>query len=288
MTELMSLTYGTQKTSRRTVLVAVVAALALATGLAVSGVAAQKATATISADSVSLPNSTVGDTANSTITVDAAQGLASADVNVSVNSSVVEIIDVRKGSGVESIPENYTEFKPNVSANNGSAGIRYSSPLSGPASGFSLAVIEVELVSDNLETPINLTADNVNYLNSTNGSESYNTQVVNGTVLETPFASPLSPKFNSIPQNIDPSNGGLDPVLYEDLSGDGEPLDLRQTVEVYRQIFRNELNGGDGLGLSSDVAARKLNWDDSTPKDTVKLRDMVQLYREQFRAQLGS
>jgi hypothetical protein len=137
-----------------------------------------------------------------------------------------------------------------------------------------------------LTYPVNKTDDGVPLRVST---ENNTLRSSTGRSINVVFTEPLlqDQSFVAPPQNIRPSNGGLSDQLVEDVSGDNDSLDLRQTVEVYRQIFRNELNGGDGLGLSSDVAARKLNWDDSTPKDTVKLRDMVELYRQQFRAQIN-
>jgi hypothetical protein len=85
------------------------------------------------------------------------------------------------------------------------------------------------------------------------------------------FTEPLIEDFNAPPENT----GELDDTLYEDLNGDGDGLDVNQTVSVFGELIR-----GTDLGLSEEQG-NALDWNNDGPEVTIQ--DMVALFGEQIR-----
>jgi hypothetical protein len=79
--------------------------------------------------------------------------------------------------------------------------------------------------------------------------------------------------FPNPPKNT----GEVNDTLYEDLDGDGDGLEVDQTVSVFGELIR-----GTDLSLTSTQAA-KLDWD-GDGGDNVDIDDMVALFGEQIRA----
>jgi len=97
------------------------------------------------------------------------------------------------------------------------------------------------------------------------------------------FGVPLidDPDFNAPPTNT----GELNQTLFEDLNGDGDGLDVNQTVKVFRELaLGNELQGTAQDGTLTDEEARALNWNEDSPETEVTVSDMVSLFGEQIRA----
>jgi len=117
--------------------------------------------ATVKSESVTLRE--VGDTANSTISFDAPEGVASADILVQVNTSVASIMDTQGGSNVSGED---TLFNTNQA--NGSVSIEYTD-ISSDSGDIEIAEVELELQSEGVETPIQLETENVTYIS---GSQS--------------------------------------------------------------------------------------------------------------------
>jgi len=88
------------------------------------------------------------------------------------------------------------------------------------------------------------------------------------------FTKPLTSRFENPPKNT----GEFDPILYEDLDGDGSGTDVDQTVAVFGELIR-----GRDLGIT-DKQARKLNWNQGSPETEVTPSDMVSLFGKQIRA----
>jgi len=236
------------------------------------------AQANVTSSDVTIPN--VGGTGESTVEVDAENGLAVGDVTVSVNTSVARISDVREGADVDSgsagVLFEVTELT------DGSATVEYTN-ISGtnPLDGFELAVVEFERVSEDTETSIGTDAKNFVYLT---GGDSVPYSTVNereGTITDALFSEPLLDSFDAPPTNT----GEVNDTLYEDLSGDGDGTDTSQTVRLFGALIRGaDLNGDAPDGGLTDEQARALNWNQNSPETEVTTSDMVSLFGEQIRS----
>jgi hypothetical protein len=91
------------------------------------------------------------------------------------------------------------------------------------------------------------------------------------------FTEPLIQDNDTLP--LPPTNTKqLDPTLYEDLSGQGDGLDIDESQAVFEY-----LDAGNSLNLSPE-RAEKLNWYEDSPEEEVTKGDMVSLFGEQIRA----
>ena len=238
-----------------------------------------EAVATVKSEDVSI--SKVGHTGNSTISVDAPEGLSTADVTVSINTSVARIANVREGADVNSGDASVLFNVTNQT--NDSVSVQYTNIAgTGPVQDFELAGIEFELLSEDADTAIGLSTDNFVYLNGTD-KLSYGTVIEEeGNLTNSVFSKPLpigGPETPpGPPQNIPPEQGGLDDELVEDLDGDGDPTNVGPTVQLFGELIR-----GNDLGLT-DRQARKLNWNPNSPETEVTIADTVSLFGEQVRA----
>jgi len=231
------------------------------------------ARAKVASGDATIPN--VGNTGSATVEVDAENGLNVGDVTVSVNTSVARISEVREGGDVNSGTGVLFEVKDKT---NDSATVEYTNiGGTGTLDGFELAVVEFELVSEDAEAPIGIDADNFFYLTGNDDSVPYSTvNEQDGTVTGSLFTEPLVDRSSFVgpPTNT----GDIDPTLYEDLSGDGDGIDVSQTVAVFGALVR-----GNDLGLT-DKQARALDWNEDSPETEVTTEDMVSLFGEQVRS----
>jgi hypothetical protein len=226
----------------------------------------------------------VGGSGNSTVSVDASEGMTVADVTVSVNTSVARISDVREGSDVSS--GDVAVVFDVVNRTEDSVKIEYTSIAgTGPVQDFELAEVEFTR-SGKGDTELSLDTTNFAYLTDGLGSDivRYLTVAENegsftGEVFPNPL--PIGGPANrpNPPQNIPPEQGGLDDELVEDLDGDGNPTDVGPTVQLFGELIR-----GSDLGLTDDQA-RKLNWNPDSPPTEVTIADTVSLFGEQIRAE---
>jgi hypothetical protein len=145
-------------TQNRAFLAVVILVLAVATGAAVSSVAAQQASATVGSDSVTISNA--GGTGSSAITVDADSGVSIANVEVSVDTSVAEITDVQPGADVDT-SNNAVTFNV-VDQTADSVRIEYNNIAAsgGSVNDFEVAVVEFEATGGG-SAPIALSEDGV-------------------------------------------------------------------------------------------------------------------------------
>jgi hypothetical protein len=216
----------------------------------------------------------VGETGNSSITVDAPNGLTTATVTVSMNTTAANITGVRKGNeptGVVIDILNRTDRSVDIEYTNiqddGTA-----------VTGLKLAEVEFELRSENAEELIELQAKDF-FHDSTSIIPYASVETNEGTLSGAIFSEPLPvEQFQNPPKNIPEKDGGFNDSLVEDLDGDGDPTNIPPTVRVFGKIIR----GGD-LGLN-DRQARALNWDENSPTNEVTVSDMVSLFGNQVRA----
>jgi hypothetical protein len=213
-------------------------------------------TATVSTGSVSLEQ--VGDTAQTSVTIQADEAVTAADVTVSVNNDNVTITEIT--------PIDATEVSGNK--------FSYSSPSG--AKNIELGNVTFELTgSAEGEIPIGL--ETANFFNSS--FEPYpNMETQPGSVFVGAklFTQPILPEYGAAPQNIPVSEGGFNDTLYEDLDGDGNATDVNQTVTAFGNLIR-----GDFPDLS-DEQGNALDWNNDGPEVTVQ--DMVALFGKQIRA----
>jgi PGF-CTERM protein len=136
--------YDKTTTERALTACLLAATLALAAGLASPTVAAQE-TATVSVEDVQMQSP--GDTAQTTVTVTAPNGIGVADAVVSVDTSVAEITAVSPGSDVDT-SQATTQFETD-NRTDGSVTIRYTNIAEvGSVQDFELAVVEFEAVGE--------------------------------------------------------------------------------------------------------------------------------------------
>jgi PKD repeat protein len=233
------------------------------------------APAAVSSSDVSIGD--VGDTGNSTITVDAENGLSVADVNVSVDTSVARITGVSAGDDINT-GDSAVQFRV-TSRTEGSVAIEYTT-ISGTGSlnNFEFAEVEFERRSQGT-TPIRLDTDNWAYLEGSGSSVSYPRVAEDeGRITQAFFVDPIMGEFRGPPQSIPPSQGGFHDRLVEDIDGDGDPTDVGPTVTAFGELIR-----GNDLGLT-DTQARKLNWNEDSPATEVTVADMVTLFGEKIRS----
>jgi subtilisin family serine protease len=217
-----------------------------------------------------------GNTRNSTVSVDAPEGLSAGDVTVSINTSVARITHLREGSDVDS-GEGGVLFNI-TNRTNSSVTVEYTNIAgTGPVQGFKLAELEFELRSEGTDTAIGLNTDNFVY---SNGTDEYERVIEDeGNITDSIF-SDLLPIKEAVapPQNIPLEEDGIDETLVEDIDGDGDPTDVTPAVEAFGELIR-----GNDLGLT-DKQARKLNWNEDSPETEVTVADMVTLFGEKIRA----
>jgi len=232
-------------------------------------VSSVQAGATITSGSVTVGSA--GDTGESSITIDAEDGMSAADVEVSVDTSAAEITNVAPGADVDTgdpaVAFDVVDQTPD------SVLIQYTNiqSLTGQITDFELATVEFEAQTDDGETPISLSntavfdadSDQYSVINEEEGT------LTVGALFEDPM-----PGFNNPPQNTDE----LHPTLYEDLDGDGDGTDVDGTVRAFGKLIR-----GRDLGLT-DEQARKFDWAQDSPETEVTPGDMVSLFGEQIRA----
>ena len=218
-----------------------------------------------------------GGTAESNITINARRGVSIANAEVSVNSSVAEIVEVKAGSDVDTDKDFVTFSVRNQTAD--SARIDYTNvgASSGLVTGFELAKVVLEANASQGETPIEVTPDGV-FDGDTNEYQFVSPAEGNVTIGPV-FTEPLPiPEFAGRPQNIPVSEGGFNNSLVEDLDGDGDPTEVGPAVSVFGELIRDR-----DLGLTK-AQARKLNWNAGSPKTEVTVADMVTLFGEKIRA----
>ena len=233
------------------------------------------APAAVSSSDVSIGD--VGDTGNSTITVDAENGLSVADVNVSVDTSVARITGVSAGDDVNT-GDPAVQFQV-TEQTEGLVSIEYTTiDGTGPIDGFEFAEVEFERRSQG-NTPIQLETDNWGYLDDSGSPVAYPRVAEDeGRITQAFFVDPIMGEFRGPPQSIPPSQGGFHDRLVEDIDGDGDPTDVGPTVTAFGELIR-----GNDLGLS-DAQARKLNWNEDSPATEVTVADMVTLFGEKIRS----
>jgi hypothetical protein len=126
-----------------------------------TGVAAQT-TATVSAEEVTIPNE--GETAESSITIDAPEGLRIADVTVSVDGSAAVISNVYDGEDVNS-DQSSVLFEV-VNRTPRSLTIQYTNiQQTGGLEGFEMGVVELESTGEGQSAEIVVDGDNFGYGN---------------------------------------------------------------------------------------------------------------------------
>jgi len=217
--------------------------------------------ATVKSGSVSVGGT--GETGESAITVDAGNGVSIARLNITVDTSVAEIVDVQPGADVD--PSQPAQTFDVIGQTNDSVRIEYNNiqATSNSVSDFELAVVEFEAQADDGEATIGLNTDvlrdgNTNSYGTVNENEG---KVLIGAL----FAEPL-PGFSSPPQNT----GELDPNLYEDLNGDGDGTNPSETVNLWTELVLNQ----QGFNSLSQEQVDALDWNDDgqlTPADAVTL-----------------
>lgn len=126
-----------------------------------TGVTAQT-TATVSAEEVNIPNE--GETAESSITIDAPEGLRIADVTVSVDGSAAVISNVYDGEDVNS-DQSSVLFEV-VNRTPRSLTIQYTNiQQTGGLEGFEMGVVELESTGEGQSAEIVVDGDNFGYGN---------------------------------------------------------------------------------------------------------------------------
>jgi PKD repeat protein len=203
------------------------------------------------------------ETGESSITIDAEDGVSVANIEVSVDASVAEISNVEPGTDVD-------ENSPSVAFSvedqgSGSVRIEYSNIQATDSSvtDFELATVELESQTDDGEADIGVTPDRVF---SANQNEYIPVDVEEGTLtVGTLFGSPL-PGFENPPTNT----GEIDPTLYEDVDGDGDGLNPVQSVNLWSQLITSPEEFDDLNQEQVDA----LDWNgdgELTPTDAVTL-----------------
>lgn len=243
--------------------------LVLATGVVTLSAVAQASpagtqdanpNAVVSSSNVSIESN--GSTGQTTVTVDAEDGMSVADVNISVDTDVAEISSVNEGSDVDT--SNPTVLFDVVNQTPESVLIQYTNiAASDSVEDFELAVVEFKANTDDGETVIETNATNL-VDSDTNPYGTVNETEGTLTVGDL-FGEPL-PGFTAPPTNTKE----LDPNLYEDVNGDGDGLDPTQTVILWSELVIDP-QGFDDL-TQEQVGA--LDWDGDgslTPADAVEL-----------------
>jgi PKD repeat protein len=186
--------------------------------------------ATVESSSVTVDST--GETGESSIAVDAENGLSVGQIEISVDTSVAEITSVSEGSDVDSSQPSVTFDVIDQTAD--SVRIEYANlqAQASPAQDFELAVVELEAQTDDGNTPIQLLVDGLFDANT----DSYGTVTENEglfSVTDELFTQPL-PGFNNPPTNTQE----LNQTLYEDLDGDGDSTDASEAVLLWSQLVQ--------------------------------------------------
>jgi len=176
---------------RIAVVTVVLALFAVAMGAAASGVAAQSAT--VSSEDVTLANQ--GDTGNSSIIINATEGVAGADIFVSVDTSVGEITEAREtqsGSGV-----GYSGGI-DVAPDGSNATINYTD-IQGSQSDFEVAELELQSNTPNVDSTLIALSDVTVFNQSGTGEQSV-------TEDEGTLSTGAQPNFDIDEINLNPDN----------------------------------------------------------------------------------
>jgi len=219
--------------------------------------------ATVTSSDVAIPE--VGDTGESSITVDGGAGIGIAEIEISIDTTVAEIVNVEDGADVDPTDSAVTFDVVGQTAD--SVRVEYSSiqAQANPVQDFEVAVVEFEAQADEGESTIGLDTDE---LRDGNQNEYFDTTEDEGRVaIDEPalFPDPL-PGFNNPPQNT----GELNPTLYEDISGDGDGTDPTQAVTLWTELVLNPQDFDDLTQEQVDA----LDWNGDgqlTPADAVSL-----------------
>ena len=217
--------------------------------------------ATVESSSVVIEDD--GGTGESSVTVDAEEGMSIANVEVSIDTSVAEIVNVTPGADVDP-SENAVNYNL-IDQTNDSVRIEYANIGADDSSmsDFELAVVEFEAQTDDGDATVEVSVDGI-FDGSQNEYSIVNT--VSGRLgAGALFSEPL-PGFNNPPTNTQE----IDPNLYEDLNGDGDGTDPSQTVTLWTELV---VNPDEFNGLTQDQS-NALDWDGDgqlTPSDAVDL-----------------
>jgi hypothetical protein len=211
-----------------------------------------------------------GDTAQSSITMDAENGVGIANVSVSVNTSVAEVVDVSSGADVDaSNPSTTFEL---VKQTAGSATVEYNNigADDGSVTAFEVATVELEAQTDSGDTTVSVESNSVYDGNSNQYSliAREQGQFLVGSL----FSQPL-PGFSNPPTNT----GDLSQTLYEDVDGDGDGLDPSQAVLLWSQLVQNPQDFEDLTQEQIDA----LDWNGD---GQLSPADAVQLWSQQVQA----
>jgi len=183
------------KSKTRVVLITAVIAL-FAMTMAVSGVAAQSADVTLEPSDIELNE--VGDTGQTSVNINASQGIASADVTVSIDSPNAEISDASA---------NDVGFDNEVTQDGSSATFEYTDPGTSE-NQFDLGTVEFEMTGDVMQdVDIEVEAENVNGLDENNNRVPFQVNAETGTL--SLLGDSTLPTANV---KLDPSNVNLNQV----------------------------------------------------------------------------
>ena len=218
-------------------------------------------TATISSTDVEA--GTPGAMRESSIKIDAEEGVSIANVEVSIDTSVAEIADVQEGQDVDSSEPAQTFDVLDRTPD--SVLLEYNNILATNESltDFELAKVQFEAQTEDGEAQIGMSSEGVY---DGNQNEYGEVELEEGTLtVGSLFGSPL-PGFDSAPTNT----GELNDTLYEDVNGDGDGLDTTQTVTLWTELVVN----GDEFDDLSQEQVDALDWNgdgELTPEDAVSL-----------------